>query len=47
MGEALRHHLRKIPEVQFFADDTIDQMERMDKLFRDLRSDGDGSDDAS
>ena len=34
LGQRLRHQLRIIPELRFFVDDTIDQMERIDELLK-------------
>lgn len=33
LGNKLRHDLRKIPELEFFLDDTLDQVEKIEKLF--------------
>lgn len=32
LGTRVRHQLRIIPELRFFADDSLDYMERIDKL---------------
>lgn len=34
LGRRLRYQLRIIPELRFFVDDTIDQMERIDELLK-------------
>mgnify|MGYP003341336953 CR=1 FL=1 len=34
LGQRLRHQLRIIPELRFFVDDTLDQMERIDELLK-------------
>lgn len=34
MGNDMRHDLRKIPELEFYLDDTLDYVEKMDKLFK-------------
>lgn len=34
----IRHQVRKIPELQFFYDDSMDYAERMDQLFEKLKS---------
>lgn len=33
LGEKLRSHVRKIPELDFQYDDTMDYVEKIDKLF--------------
>jgi ribosome-binding factor A len=32
----LKHQLRRIPELRFFPDDTLDQVFRMEELFRQI-----------
>lgn len=34
LGNKLRNQLRRIPELQFFLDDTLDHVERMEDLFK-------------
>ena len=34
LGEKLRHHLRRIPEVEFFRDETLDNVERIESVFK-------------
>ncbi len=34
LGQRVRHQLRIIPELRFFVDDTIDQMEHIDQLLK-------------
>ena len=34
LGQRIRHQVRIIPELQFFIDDTLDQMERIDELLK-------------
>ena len=36
LGNRIRHHVRKIPELSFYYDDTMDYVEKMDRLFKDL-----------
>ena len=38
----IRHEVRKVPELEFFYDDTMDVVERMDKLFEKIRPADDG-----
>lgn len=37
LAKRLRHDLRKLPELRYFYDDTLDYSERMDELFDELR----------
>jgi len=40
LGSALRNHLKKMPDLRFFLDETQDRAERMDELLRKInRSD--------
>ena len=34
LGEKLRHHLRRIPEVEFFRDETLDNAYRIEQVFK-------------
>lgn len=36
LGNAMRHQLRRIPELEFFLDDSLDQVYRIDEIFKDL-----------
>lgn len=38
LGNKLRHQLRRIPELQFFPDDTLDNVFRMEELFKKIKS---------
>ena len=38
LGNKLRHQLRRIPELQFFADDTLEHVDKMEALFKKIRS---------
>ena len=42
LGNKLRHQLRRIPELQFFLDDTLDYVFKMEELFKNLNADKDG-----
>lgn len=37
LAQRLRKQTRKIPELEFFYDDTMDYVERMDELFEELK----------
>ena len=34
LGNALRHSLRRIPELEFFIDDSLDYADRIDELLK-------------
>jgi ribosome-binding factor A len=34
LGQRVRNQLRRIPELQFFTDDTLDQVFKMEELFK-------------
>jgi ribosome-binding factor A len=38
LGDKLRFNLRRVPEVEFFLDDTLDDVFRMEELFRKIKS---------
>ena len=42
IGYRLRKHVRRIPEFQFYLDDTLDEMYRLREVFEELK-DGDES----
>jgi len=35
LGERVKHQLRIVPNLQFFIDDSLDRMERIDELLKD------------
>lgn len=35
LGERIRHQLRVVPELQFFEDDSLDYIDRIDELLKD------------
>ncbi|SRR5690554_6838105 len=37
LGNNLRHHLRRIPELQFFLDKTLDEVFRLEKIFKEIK----------
>jgi ribosome-binding factor A len=41
LGEKLRHQLRKIPEIEFYIDDTLDYVFKMEELFKELKTNKD------
>lgn len=36
LGDRVRHHLRIVPDLNFFIDDTVEYADKMDKLFSGL-----------
>ena len=36
IGNETRHQLRKIPEIEFFLDDTLDYVFKMDTIFKEI-----------
>lgn len=38
LSRRIRHHVRRIPALSFFNDDTLDEIYRVDGLFKDLHS---------
>src|SRR5690606_11215472 len=47
LGNKLRHQLRRIPELQFFLDDTLDYVFKMENLFKDLHNTDTKNEDTS
>ena len=41
LGEKLRFNLRRVPEVEFFLDDTLDDVYRMEELFKKIKTEDD------
>lgn len=37
LGRRLRHQLRRIPELKFFHDDTLDHVFKMEELFKSIK----------
>ena len=37
-GASIRHQARIVPELKFFLDDSLDQVEKIEKLLKDSRS---------
>jgi len=40
LARRIRKHVRRIPEIDFYLDDTLDEMYRVDSLFKELKADG-------
>jgi len=41
LGNKMRHQLRRIPELEFFLDETLDYVYRMEEIFKDIEKDKD------
>jgi ribosome-binding factor A len=39
LGNRMRHQLRRIPELEFYLDESLDQAYRMEQIFKDLKDD--------
>lgn len=37
LGKRVRHQLRSIPELKFFIDDTLDYVDKMEELFKEIK----------
>lgn len=46
LAARVKHQLRRIPELKFFPDDTLDHVFKMEELFRQIRKD-EGKDESS
>lgn len=40
LGNKLRHQLRRIPELQFYEDDTLEHVSKIEALLNQIRKDG-------
>jgi len=38
LGRRVRHQLRRVPELQFFLDDTLDHVFKMEELFKSIKT---------
>jgi len=41
LGRAIRHQVKKIPELRFFLDKTLDQANKLDEIFGQIREERD------
>ena len=39
LGQRVRNQLRRVPELQFFTDDTLDYVFKMEEIFKNLNQD--------
>ena len=42
LAQRIRKHVRKIPDVSFFLDDTLDEMYKLNQLFDNINKDEEG-----
>lgn len=49
IGNAMRHQLRRIPALEFFLDDSLDYVYKMEEIFKDIKpaSEDDTTDESS
>lgn len=47
LGNRLRHHLRRIPQLQFFIDDTLEEVFKLEAIFKSIKKDGGEGEDES
>lgn len=38
LAHRVRNHIRRVPDLAFYLDDTLDEMERVDQLFQKLHA---------
>jgi ribosome-binding factor A len=44
LAEKIRHRIRRIPEVEFYLDDSLDKVFRLEKIFKQIREEEQGED---
>lgn len=47
LAARIKHQLRRMPELKFFLDDTLDQVFKMEELFRQIKKDENKEEDTS
>jgi ribosome-binding factor A len=47
LASRVKHQLRRIPELKFFLDDTLDQVFKMEEIFKKIKEDETKDDQAS
>ncbi len=45
LAARVKHQLRRMPELRFYLDDTLDHVFKMEELFRQIKKDEEGTDD--
>jgi len=44
LAQRVKNQVKKVPELRFFEDDSLDYAQKMDKLFEDMKKNGDNKD---
>ena len=47
LNARIKHQLRRMPELKFFLDDTLDQVFKMEELFRQIKKDENKGEDST
>ena len=47
LGQRIRHQLRKVPSLEFFKDDTLDEVFRLEEIFRELNEENESRDESA
>lgn len=47
LGKRMRHQLRRIPELEFYLDESLDKAFKMDKIFKDLKDNDNNPDNGN
>ena len=47
LGQRIKNQLRRVPELYFFSDDTLDNVFKMDELFKKIKQDDEKKGSAS
>jgi len=47
LGQRIKNQLRRVPELQFFSDDTLDHVFKMDEIFKKIKQERETHDPAS
>jgi ribosome-binding factor A len=47
LAARIKHQLRRMPELKFFLDDTLDQVFKMEELFRQIKKDENSGEDST
>ena len=43
LGQRIKNQLRRVPEIQFYADDTLDHFFKMEELFKKINEEREGN----
>jgi ribosome-binding factor A len=43
LGQRIKNQLRRVPEIQFFSDDTLDYVFKMEELFKKIKDERDAN----